>query len=194
MQRLASTGRVWRGPRLARAVHPPRASLPLALFIAAVLMSASSLAGPPTTDTPPPDDTIKPMRDVPPGLLPVMKGETRLVGTVLDRSEKPLPGMQVKIFIDGMMCREVATDAVGQYDFKHAIHYSGKETVVVWFVDPTGKLVPKALILAESPASREAKLLSPCFIRVMFEEVIESRVHLFDKETRAQQLFASGCI
>jgi hypothetical protein len=123
-----------------------------------------------------------------------MKGETRIAGTVLDRGEHPLSGVEVKLFVEGVLRREVITDAVGQYDFKQLINYTGRETVAIWFVDPKRKLVPKALILAESPASKQGKLLSPCFTRVQFEAVVESRVHLFDKETRTQQLFASECL
>ncbi len=170
------------------------ALLILTLAIGVLLAPADTLPGPATTDTRPPDDTLKPQRDVPHGLLPVMKGETQVLGTVLDRTEKPLAGIQVKLFVDGMMCREVLTDAVGQYDFKQHINFTGKETVAIWFVDPSHKLVPKALILAENTTSKEAKLLSPCFTRIMFEQTVESRVHLFDKDTRTQQVFASGCI
>lgn len=191
MRRLAAFGRVRSGRRPVLAVFP----LALILAVAATTFpERAAAAGPPTTDSDTPDDVLEKQRDVPPGLTPVMKGETRIAGTVLDRGEHPLSGVEVKLFVDGVLRREVITDAVGQYDFKQLINYTGKETVAIWFVDPKRKLVPKALILAESPASKQAKLLSPCFTRVQFEEVVESRVHLFDKETRTQQLFASECL
>jgi hypothetical protein len=191
MRRLASTGRTRHGCR------PARAAFSLALILALVataLLHLPAAAGPATSDTDTPDDVLKKQRDVPPGLNPVMKGETRVAGTVLDRADHPLSGIEVKLFVDGVVRREVVTDAVGQYNFKQLINYTGKETVAIWFVDPRRKLVPKALILAESPTSVQAKLLSPCFTRIQFEEVVESRVHLFDKETRTQQIFASECL
>jgi len=191
MRRLSSPGRTPMSPRLV-----PGAGA-LTLICALVLITTLHLpaaAGPPSTAPDTPDDVLTKQRDVPAGLNPVMKGETRIAGTVLDRREHPLSGIEVKLFVDGILRREVVTDAVGQYDFKHLINYTGKETVAIWLVDPKRRLVPKALILAESPASKQAKLLSPCFTRVQFEEVVESRVHLFDKETRSQQIFGSECI
>ena len=191
MRRLSSPGHPPASPWLVPATCIP--TLICALVLTALLHSPAA-AGPPSADPGTPDDVLEKQRDVPPGLNPVMKGETRIAGTVLDRREHPLSGVEVKLFVDGVLRREVVTDAVGQYDFKHQVNYTGKETVAIWFVDPLRKIVPKALILAESPASRQARLLSPCFARVQFEEVVESRVHLFDKETRSQQIFASECL
>ena len=54
--------------------------------------------------------------------------------------------------------------------------------------------VARALVVAENAACRDAKLLSRCFPRVAFEPIVESRVHLFDKDTRAQQLVATECL
>lgn len=191
MRRPSSPGHAPTSPRLVPAVSVP--TLICALVLIAIFHLPAA-AGTPTADTDTPDDVLEKQRDVPPGLNPVSKGETRVTGTVLDRREHPLSGVEVKLFVDGVLRREVTTDAVGQYDFKHLINYTGKETVAIWFVDPKRTLVPKALILAESPASKQAKLLSPCFPRVQFEEVVESRVHLFDRETRSQQIFASECL
>lgn len=191
MRRLSSPGHAPTSPWLVPA------ACALTLICALVLIAIFHLpaaAGPATSDSDTPDDVLEKQRDVPPGLNPISKGETRIAGTVLDRREHPLSGVEVKLFVDGVLRREVVTDAVGQYNFKQLINYTGKETVAIWFVDPKRKLVPKALILAESPASKQAKLLSPCFTRVQFEEVVESRVHLFDKETRSQQIFASECL
>lgn len=186
------TGRPRRGRRSSPATC--LYALAFALGAAAFLHLPAAIAGTPTGDDSTPDDVLKKQRDVPAGLNPVMKGETRIAGTVLNRAEHPLSSIEVKLFVDGVLRHEVVTDAVGQYDFKYQINYTGKETVAIWFVDPKAKLVPKALILAESPASQQAKLISRCFTRVQFEEVVESRVHLFDKETRLQQLFASECL
>jgi len=191
MRRLDSSGHA---RACSRRVPATRARAPICTLVLAALIAAPAAGSPPSTDADAPDDVLTKQRDVPAGLNPVMKGETRIAGTVLDRREHPLSGVEVKLFVDGILRREVTTDAVGQYDFKQLVNYTGNETVAIWFVDPTRKLVPKALVLAENPASRQAKLLSPCFTRVQFEEVVESRVHLFDKETRSQVIFASECL
>lgn len=192
MRRLSSPGHA---PAIPRCVPAAGVHALVCALVLAALLPAPAAAGPPSSGDPgTPDDVLEKQRDVAPRLNPIMKGETRVAGTVLDRREHPLSGIEVKLFVDGVLRREVVTDAVGQYDFKQLINYTGKETVAIWFVDPMRKIVPKALILAESPASKQARLLSPCFARVQFEEVVESRVHLFDRETRSQQIFASECL
>jgi hypothetical protein len=162
----------------------------LLLLLPAVALAAPISGG----DTRPPDDAITLQDPMNAGLNPVMKGETRITGTVMDRDRRPLSGIQVKLFVDGVVQRSVTTDAVGQYDFKQLISYSGKETIAMWFCDPTSQLTPKALILAESETCRDANLLSPCYSRIQFEPVVESKVYMFDKKTRMQQVFAAGCL
>jgi len=142
-----------------------------------------------------PEDTINPQKDgVSPGLLAVMKGEIRFTGTVLDQQTTPLPGMLVRVYVNGVTVHTATTDHVGQYDFRVMVNTTGKETIAVWFQDPSGKLTPKALVLAENSACKQAKLLSKCYPRVAFEPVVQSRVHLFDRDTRAQQLVANDCL
>jgi len=142
-----------------------------------------------------PEDTITPQDEaVSPGLQPVMKGEIRFTGMVLDKQAKPLPGAQVRLYVNGVATHTATTDHVGQYNFRVHMNTTGKETIAIWFQDPSGKLTPKALVLAENAACREAKLLSRCYPRVAFQPVVESRVHLFDKDTRAQQLVATDCL
>jgi hypothetical protein len=151
--------------------------------------------GPPLGDAPPEDD-IRQRRDedVRPGLLPVMKGETRLTGTVMNINKQPLAGVEVKLVINGVVSHLATTDAVGQYDFKHAINTTGDETVSLWFEDPSHRLTPKGLIITESEPCRTLKLISPCYARILFEPIIESKVYLFDRENRARQLVGQGCI
>jgi hypothetical protein len=177
---------------------PPAAQAILVVFAAWAIggwLPEPSWAGGTSGDANIPSDTIKRRDDtINPALLPVSKGEIRFSGTVLDKDSRPLTGVQVKVYLNGIAIHTAATDAVGQYDFRCPINTTGKETVALWFVDPTRKLTPKALILAESPTCRDRNLISPCYPRVAFEPVVESRVHLFDKEFRAGQLFAAGCM
>jgi hypothetical protein len=142
-----------------------------------------------------PEDTINTQKEgVSAGLLAVMKGEIRFTGTVLDKQTNPLRGVQVRVYVNGIAVHTATTDHVGQYDFRVMMNTTGKETIAMWFQDPSGKLTPKALVLAENAACKEAKLLSKCYPRVAFEPVVQSRVHLFDKDTRAQQLVANDCL
>jgi hypothetical protein len=86
------------------------------------------------------------------------------------------------------------TDSVGQYQFKRTIDFSRDETVMLWLVDPTRRFAPKAFVLDESEAAHEARILSPCFIRLQVESTIESTVYLFDSETKTKALADRHCI
>lgn len=170
-----------------RAVHRA-AVLAALLLVPGIALAAGG-------DSQVPEDTLNEQREgVSPGLMAVMKGEIRFKGTVLDKSAAPLQGVQVRVYVNGVALHTATTDHVGQYDFRILMNTTGKETIAVWFQDPSGKLTPKALVLAENAACKEAKLLSKCYPRVAFEPVVESRVHLFDKDTRAQQLVANDCL
>jgi hypothetical protein len=157
-------------------------------------LAGTGWSEPPTGTSRPEDDIRRRREDVRPGLLPVMKGETRLTGTVMNLEKQPLPAIQVKLIVNGVVAHWVSTDAVGQYDFKHPINFTGAETVSLWFVDPSHHLAPKGLILAESESSRALKLLSPCYARIQFEPTVESKVYLFNRENRARQILDQGCI
>jgi hypothetical protein len=167
---------------------------PACLLAAILLVGAAGRAAGDQRDSRVPDDTFKSGEGVAPGLLPVMKGEIRFKGMVLDKETRPLPGVQVRVYVNGVAAHSGTTDHVGQYDFRVHLNTTGKETIAIWFQDPSGKLTPKALVVAENAACRDAKLLSRCYPRVAFEPVVESRVHLFDKDTRAQQLVAAECL
>lgn len=167
----------------------PLAALALSLLFTGAARAVPSVGG----DGRPPEDILKRQGEER-RLIAIEKGETRFKGAAMDHDQKPLAGIQVRLFVNGVAVHTVTTDAVGQYDFKHALEYSGKETVVLWLADPSGRLTPKALILAESESCRGTKLLSKCYSRIVLEPVVESKVYLFDKDTRARQLNAQGCI
>ena len=186
-------------PAIARGDRNPKVARLTSLTLIAAGMLLACLPHPAwaggSGDSNIPDDTIKRRDDtINPSLLPISKGEIRFNGTVLDKDARPLPGIQLKVYVNGLAIHTASTDKVGQYDFLCPINTTGKETVVLWFVDPTRKLTPKALVLAENPTCRMQNLISQCYPRVAFEPVVESRVHLFDKDFRAGQLFATGCL
>lgn len=171
--------------------------LALAAIAAALLLLIAIPPGwsePPTQEASRPEDEVTARDPVRPGLLPVMKGETRFTGTVMNQERRPLSGIRVKLIVNGMVVTTASTDAVGQYDFKHTINYTGSETMALWFVDPSLALSPKALILTESENCRTHKLISPCYTRIRFEPLVESKVHLFDRQTRSHLLVDQGCI
>ncbi len=183
----------WFAPTRPRHFQSP--AVPAAFLLALLVLAApAAWSGPPTHEARPEDEVRSTRDQVRPGLLPVMKGETRITGTVMDQEKRPLSGIRIKLIVNGMVVHTATTDAVGQYDFKHAINYTGNETVTLWFVDPSLRLTPKALVLAESPNCRTHKLLSPCYARIQFEPLVESKVHLFDRQTRSQLLVDQGCI
>ncbi|MGD8394098.1 MAG: hypothetical protein PVF43_01350 [Candidatus Eiseniibacteriota bacterium] len=133
-------------------------------------------------------------RDFQAGLNPTMRGEITFSGTVLDQDQHAIAGIDVKLFIGGLLVEAHVTDSVGQYQFMRTIDFSRDETVMLWLVDRSRRYAPKAFVLDESEAASKASILSPCFIRLQVESTIESTVYMFDSETKAQALADRHCI
>lgn len=128
------------------------------------------------------------------GLNPTQKGQFTFTGTVLSRDGSAVPGVEVKLFIGGLLVENHSTDSVGQYRFRRTIDFSRDETVILWLVDPSHALAPKAFVLKESESAQDNRLLTPCFPRLAVEQKIESTVYLFDISTKARQFVEKNCI
>jgi hypothetical protein len=123
-----------------------------------------------------------------------IEGQTSISGLVSDQYRKPLPGAQVKLFVDGLVVASVMTDAGGFYGLKYPIDIGKDKTVVLWYVAPSAEWVSKAVILKESKAALAAGLMSPCIPRVEVKPFLEFNVQMVDVATRNKQLAQSGCL
>jgi hypothetical protein len=115
-------------------------------------------------------------------------------GSVLDVNDRPVSGVQVKLFLDGQLAATAVTDGTGFYDIKAPYDASADITVLLWFVAPDRSLAPKELVIRESKASRENGLISPCVPRANLLPGRQFRVYLFDSQSRNKELAELNCL
>ncbi|MBN1505038.1 MAG: carboxypeptidase regulatory-like domain-containing protein [Candidatus Eisenbacteria bacterium] len=163
----------------------------LLIAVAAVAGAAVSYAVPPTgTETVEEPSRLQQSQD----FIHPIEGQTSISGVLSDQYRKPLPGAQVKLFVDGLLVASVITDAGGFYGLKYPIDIGKDKTVVLWYVAPGTHWVPKAVILRESKAAVAAGLMSPCIPRVEVKPFLEFNVQMVDVATRNKQLAQSRCL
>jgi hypothetical protein len=115
-------------------------------------------------------------------------------GMVLDVNDRPIGGVQVKLFIDGEVAGRAVSESNGYYDLRAAYDPSDDVTVLLWFVAPDRALMPKELVIQESKSSRANGLISKCVPRASLSPGRQFRIYLFDVESRNKELAESGCI
>jgi hypothetical protein len=119
---------------------------------------------------------------------------TTFAGTVLDVHDRPVLGTEVDLFIDGERAAMGVTGPDGYYELKCRYDYRQDATVILWYVPPDRGLLPKAVVLSESRASRENQLVSPCVARASFVPGHQFRIYLFDPADRIKELAESSCL
>ena len=115
-------------------------------------------------------------------------------GTVLDVSDRPVPGVQVQLFVDGQVAGSGTTDGNGFYDIRVPYDSNADATVILWYVAPERLLMPKEIVLKESKASAAAGLISRCVPRATVTPGKQFRVYLFDPESRNKELAELDCL
>jgi len=115
-------------------------------------------------------------------------------GNVLDVSDHPIAGVEVKLFLDGQLAGASVTDGTGHYDLKSPFDAAADITVLLWFVAPDHSLTPKELVIRESKASRDNGLISPCVPRADLLPGRQFRVYLFDPQSRNKELAELNCL
>lgn len=115
-------------------------------------------------------------------------------GTVLDIGDRPIPGVEVKLFVDGQLAGSALTDGSGYYDIRSPYDPAADETVLLWYVAPERSLMPKEIVLKESKASVAAGLISRCVPRATLTPGRQFRVYLFDPESRNKELAELNCL
>ena len=119
---------------------------------------------------------------------------TKVAGIVLEMSDHPVPGVDVKLFVDGVALGGATTDPAGSYEFMAAYDASADVTAILWFVAPERPLVAKEIVLQESRASRENGLISRCVPRAALTPGHQFRVYLFDASNRNKELAELDCL
>jgi len=172
-----------------------RPNLRLVTFLMSFCLAPGiSFAAPPTT--PPVADQFS----QPPPRVQEFQGigiDRRLAvfsGNVLDVNDRPVVGVQVKLFLDGQLAGTATTDGTGFYDIKAPYDASADITALLWFVAPDHSLAPKELVLKESRASKENGLISPCVPRADLIPGRQFRVYLFDSQSRNKELAELNCL
>jgi hypothetical protein len=115
-------------------------------------------------------------------------------GNVLDVSDRPVSGVQVKLFLDGQLAGTSVTDGAGHYDLKSPYDAAADITVLLWFVASDHSLTAKELVIRESKACRENGLISPCVPRADLVPGRQFRVYLFDSQSRNKELAELNCL
>ena len=173
----------------------------LAMFAAGTLLAAS---GPPTqaaptsgpgtsTDPRPPfDDRAATAAEF--QSLGISRPVSTFEGVVLDIKDRPLPNVQVKLFVDGGLVSEATTDGSGIYTMRAIYDLNADDTALLWYVAPERSLLPKGVVLRESKASREHRLISDCVPRTAYSPGRQFRIYLFDPANRNKELNELGCL
>src|SRR5262249_45352568 len=118
---------------------------------------------------------------------------TPFTGTVLDVNDRPIVGVDVKLFVDGEIAGSTVTDGAGHYDMRGGYDPTDV-TVFLWFVPPDHTLMPKMIVLQESRASATNRLISRCVPRATLTPGRQFRVYLFDPSSRNKELSEMNCL
>jgi hypothetical protein len=177
-----------------------RPNLRLVVFLAVFSFAPRiSLAAPPNA-TPGNEPNLGSPSNQPPGRVQEFQGlgidrrAAAFAGNVLDVADRPIAGVQVKLFLDGQLAGTSVTDGLGHYDLKVPYDAAADITVLLWFVAPDHLLTPKELVIRESKASRENGLISPCVPRADLLPGRQFRVYLFDSQSRNKELSELNCL
>jgi hypothetical protein len=151
-------------------------------------------AGPPIPQVGPAANPTGVPRTEEPQSIGIDPHRTNFVGTVLTVSDRPIAGATVELFIDGERVAGATTAPDGSYEMRAHYDYNEDATAILWYTPPDRTLLPKALVLNESRASREYKVISPCIPRVKVTPGHQFKVYLFDPANRIKELEEAGCL
>ena len=163
-----------------------------------LFLASAALAAPPSGNTSGTDisNPLVNKSGLPPELqtLGISRPISIFEGIVLDINERPLPGVTVQLFDDGALVGSAVTDGGGIYDLRAVYNLNDDTTSLLWFVAPERSFMPKELVLRESKASQENKLISRCVPRTAYLPGHQFKVYLFDPANRNKELAELDCL
>jgi hypothetical protein len=128
-----------------------------------------------------------PERALPPGI--------QIEGTVRDSAGRPLEGVLVKLFANGLVRATAETVNNGTFSVESNPQIGGNNTSVIWFQSPTDSLLDAHAVLSAGDVAREKKLFPPCVQRVeLMGNSARVDVTLMSLAERAKDLDRSGCL
>lgn len=119
---------------------------------------------------------------------------TEFTGTVLDVNDRPVAGVQVKVFLDGQELASGLTDGSGVYDLRTPYDPSSDATLLLWFSALDHGLMTKEIVLHESRTSAQNGIISRCVPRATLTPGRQFRVYLFDPASRNKELAELDCL
>jgi len=171
----------------------------IAVTGAAWLFLALPVSAAPPSGTGTPTDPVSPFDNrsaTPPEFqsLGISRPISIFEGTVLDINNRAVPNVTVQLFDNGELIGTALTDGSGIYDLRAVYSLSEDTTSLLWFVAPERSFMPKELVLRESKASQENRLISPCVPRTSYLPGHQFRVYLFDPANRNKELTELDCL
>jgi len=165
------------------------------MAMAASLAQAAPVSSPPpgTTPSAPYEDQLTKVQEY--QSLGVDRHLSAISGIVLDVAERPIQGVEVKLFVDGQALGTARTDESGVYQLQVPYDGSADATALLWFTPPPDhSLMEKELVLKESKASAANGLISRCVPRAALVPGRQFRVYLFDPTSRNKELSELDCL
>ncbi|HSQ58970.1 MAG TPA: carboxypeptidase-like regulatory domain-containing protein, partial [Acidobacteriota bacterium] len=109
--------------------------------------------------------------------LGISRPVTAFEGLVLDINDRPVPNVQVKLFVDGNQVGSALTDERGTYDLRAIYDMNEDTTALLWFVAPERALMPKEVVLRESKTTLVNQLISRCVPRTAYTPGRQFRIY-----------------
>ncbi|HEX5030974.1 MAG TPA: carboxypeptidase-like regulatory domain-containing protein [Candidatus Eisenbacteria bacterium] len=167
-------------------------SIPLFLLATGPVQAAPPSASPPGTSNSSPSADRRRIEEY--QSLGIDRRLTPFTGTVLDVNDRPISGVQVKVFHEGQELVSGITDGSGVYDLRAPYDPNSDATVLLWFAAADHSLMTKEIVIHESRVSVENGLISRCVPRAPLTPGRQFRVYLFDPASRTKELSELECL
>jgi hypothetical protein len=120
--------------------------------------------------------------------------EQMVVGDVVGPDGKPLGGVMIKLFADGLLVDVGHTTSAGTYELRLPLSVERDETVVMWFVSTTGSVLPQCIVLKKSSQARKASLFSACIHEVRMRPQMRVDVTMMTESELVASLKMKDCL
>ncbi|MFH1313042.1 MAG: hypothetical protein ABIJ00_07405 [Candidatus Eisenbacteria bacterium] len=117
-----------------------------------------------------------------------------IVGDVVGADGKPIGGVMVKLFADGLLVEVGHTTAAGSFELRLPLNVERDETVVLWFMSTTESLLPQCVLLKESSRAAKANLFSKCINEVRMRPQMRVDVTMMGESEVVASLKLKGCL
>lgn len=162
-------------------------------FAMALLLCSTALAVDP--DTSPQETTPQPeRRHTPDNGAPRPFPEQMIVGKVTGSDDKPVGGVAVKLFADGLLVEVAHTTSAGDYEIPLPLRIDQDESVVLWFMDSAGNFPPQKVLIKQSARAKDASLFSPCARTVRMRPQMRVDFKLMTESELAASYKTRGCL